>query len=208
MDLSGIVRRLQGVTLVFAADVAAPLLGPTGATAVFAAQKGADEAARRRLEEAMRHWSSQLRSVVPGLDPQTPGAGAAGGTGIAGLALAADFRSGSDVCLELAGFDRALEDADLVITGEGRLDLQTLLGKVPFKIATRARAAHTPLVTVVGSCAPGLSPGDLLNYGFGEVYELVNAAPRAAEDVELSRQALRAVGAQVAQHISQASISH
>ena len=192
-----------GADLTFAVDVDAPLLGPHGAAHVFGPQKGADPATVQRLEQAMTHWAKLVQDAVPTADPYASGAGAAGGTGFAGLAIGGQLRSGSDLCLDLAGFDEAVGEMDLVITGEGRLDAQTLLGKAPLKVATRAKAAGVPTIAVVGSRSPQLSDRVLGDHGFGRVYALLDEAPRADQDLALSRTALRTIGARIAEDICQ-----
>lgn len=198
IDVTGLVARLQDAQIVFAVDVAAPLLGPRGAAAVFGPQKGAGPAAVIRLEAAMEHWATQVRAVLPDADPATPGAGAAGGTGFAGHAIGGELRSGAGACLELVDFDAALTQTDLVLTGEGRLDDQTLLGKAPAAVAARARSAGLPVIAVVGSRSETLSDAALENHGFTEVHELVEIAPTAAHDVRASRQGLRDIGRRIA----------
>jgi len=203
LDASTLLPAVAEADLTFAVDVDAPLLGPHGAAHVFGPQKGADPATVQRLEQAMTHWAKLVQDAVPAADPQVPGAGAAGGTGFAGLALGGQLRSGSDLCLDLAGFDEAVEEVDLVITGEGRLDVQTLLGKAPLKVATRAKAAGVPTIAVVGSRSPHLSDRVLAEHGFGRVYALLDEAPRADRDLALSRRALRNIGARIAEDICQ-----
>ena len=203
LDVSTLLPAVAEADLTFAVDVYAPLLGPHGAAHVFGPQKGADPATVQRLEQAMTHWAKLVQDAVPAADPYAPGAGAAGGTGFAGLALGGQLRSGSDLCLDLAGFDEAVDEVDLVITGEGRLDVQTLLGKAPLKVATRAKAAGVPTIAVVGSRSPHLSDRVLAEHGFGRVYALLDEAPRADRDLALSRRALRNIGARIAEDICQ-----
>jgi len=203
LDLSTLTPAAQGADFTFAVDVDAPLLGPHGAAHVFGPQKGADPATVQRLERAMAHWARLVQDVIPDADPQAAGAGAAGGTAFAGLALGGQLRSGSDLCLDLSGFDEVLRHADVVVTGEGRLDAQTLLGKAPLKVATRARAAGLPAIAVVGSRSSHLSDRALADHGFGRVYALVDEAAEASQDLALSRQALRTIGARIAEDICQ-----
>jgi glycerate kinase len=135
---------LDGVTCL--ADVTAPLLGPRGAAAVFGPQKGADAAQIARLEAGL----ARLTEVLGG-DPAAPGAGAAGGTGY-GLAAAwgAVFTPGAAELSRLAGLDRALAAADLVITGEGRFDPTSLTGKTTGTVLAAAAAAGVPAALVAG----------------------------------------------------------
>ena len=203
LDLSTLDPTLGEADLTFAVDVDAPLLGRNGAAQVFGPQKGADPATVTRLEQAMVQWARLVQDAAPHADPSAPGAGAAGGTGFAGLVLGGRLCSGSDLCLDLSGFDEALRDADVVVTGEGRLDTQTLLGKVPAKVATRAKAAGLPTIAVVGSRSPQLSDQVLSAHGFARIYTLVDHAPRAAHDVAVSQQALRTLGVRLAHDLHQ-----
>ena len=172
LDLSGLDPRLATTRLVLAADVDSPLLGPNGAAAVFAPQKGATPADVAVLEAALTRWAdvvstttqvsaSGATSTNRSMLPQLAGAGAAGGVGFALLAvLGAERRSGVDVVLDLVGLEATLAGADLVVTGEGALDEQTLAGKAVAGVARRARAHGIPVVAVCGRLdldAPGLA---------------------------------------------------
>jgi glycerate kinase len=199
IDLTGLDPLLQHAKLEVAVDVDAPLLGPDGAAVVFGPQKGADAATVARLEQAMRHWAELLSRVGARPDPARPGSGAAGGTAFAALALGARLVDGAEALLDLAGFDDTTVGADLVITGEGRLDRQTLMGKAPAVVARRSARLGVPVVAVVGSRSPGLDDAELAAHGFDEVHELVDLAPTAAGDVAASRSALTALGVRIAQ---------
>ncbi len=154
VDRTGLDPRLGRVAIAVAADVRSPLLGPRGAAAVYGPQKGADPLAVRRLEAGLARWA-QLLGGRGGLRPATPGAGAAGGTAF-GLAagLGAQIASGADVVAEAVGLDRRLRSADWVLTGEGRLDLPTLVGKAPGLVAERAVRFGVPCVVLAGSLDP------------------------------------------------------
>jgi glycerate kinase len=152
VDLSGLDRRLTESTVTLASDVDNPLLGPAGAAAVFGPQKGADAADVAILEAGLIRWAEQL-AVATGHDrSDEPGAGAAGGTGFAALAvLGASMRPGIDVVLDEIGADRRLARAALVVVGEGRLDEQSLRGKAPVGVARRTPRG-VPVVAVSGDC--------------------------------------------------------
>ncbi|HEX5532572.1 MAG TPA: glycerate kinase [Actinomycetales bacterium] len=145
---------LSGIDLVVACDVDNPLLGPRGAAAVYGPQKGADDAGITALDAALERWSRLVTQSMGEDHTRDPGAGAAGGVGFAALAvLGARMRPGAEVMLELSGLREALNGATLLVTGEGRLDLQTLHGKAPAAVAAAGREAGVPVVGVVGSCA-------------------------------------------------------
>jgi glycerate 2-kinase len=145
--------RLASTELTVAADVDNPLLGPTGAAAVFGPQKGADAADIAVLEDGLRTLVAAAEAARPGAAARAgqPGAGAAGGLVFGAVTfLDARPRPGADLLLEMVRFDASLEGADLVITGEGALDEQTLRGKAPLAVARRSRAAGVPVAAVCG----------------------------------------------------------
>ncbi len=153
LDLSGLPD-LGRIDLVVACDVDNPLLGPHGAAAVYGPQKGADDADVTTLDAALERWGRLVTRTTGQDHTLDPGAGAAGGVGFAALAvLGAHMRPGADVVLELSGLRPALDGATLLVTGEGRLDLQTFHGKAPAAVAAAGRGAGVPVVAVVGSCA-------------------------------------------------------
>jgi len=151
--------RLGEVDLRIASDVTNPLLGPSGAAAVYGPQKGASAVDVRNLDDALGRWADALETATGRRERDTPGAGAAGGT-VFGLACLRDhFRSfaivpGVDLVMEATGFDGKLVDADLVLTGEGRIDGQTAFGKTALGVARRAAAAGVPCVAVGGGVEP------------------------------------------------------
>lgn len=191
LDVSGLDPALAGVTVVLASDVDNPLLGPAGAAAVYGPQKGARPAAVRILEDGLRRWAE-----VVGGDPAAPGAGAAGGVGFAALTLlGASMRPGVEVLAELLGFDEAVRGARLVVTGEGRLDAQTLRGKAPAGVA--ARAAGAPVVAVAGQCA--LTAAQLRRSGIAAVYALTDVEPDPARCLANAGPLLTTVAARLAE---------
>lgn len=156
IDLSGLDPRLAQVAVLVAADVDNPLCGPHGASAVFGPQKGASPEQVCLLDAALAHYAARMAAAL-GTDHSTePGAGAAGGLGFAARALlGARFRPGIEVVAELCGLADAMQGAALVITGEGRLDAQTLHGKTPLGVARIARAASVPVLALAGSLGEG-----------------------------------------------------
>ncbi|MEZ5213140.1 glycerate kinase [Gordonia sp. (in: high G+C Gram-positive bacteria)] len=170
-------RLCRDVELIVATDVDNPLLGADGAAATFGPQKGADPAAVAFLEERMTRWADQL-AAAGGRDVRDlPGAGAAGGLGAALLAAGARRVSGAGLIAELTRRPAAIAGADLVITGEGRIDAQTGHGKVVDAIAAEAAAAGVPLVVLVGESR--LTDAEAAR--FGEVHSLTHhAGSRAA----------------------------
>ena len=151
--------RLPEVDLRVASDVANPLLGRTGAAAVYGPQKGATAVDVRSLDGALGRWADALEAATGRRERETPGAGAAGGT-VFGLACLRDrFRSfavvpGVELVMDAAGFGAKLAGADLVLTGEGRIDAQTAFGKTALGVARRAAAAGVRCVAVGGGVEP------------------------------------------------------
>ncbi|MDI3406995.1 glycerate kinase [Streptomyces sp. B-S-A6] len=173
-DLSGLDRRFAEVDLILASDVDNPLTGPKGAPAVYGPQKGATPEDVATLDAALAHFAVVLEKAVgprAAEHAKAPGAGAAGGIGYGALvALGARFRAGIDVMLDVLGFAPALDRADLVITGEGSLDEQTLHGKAPAGVAAAARAAGVEVVAVCGRLK--LTEEALAGAGISRAYPL------------------------------------
>jgi glycerate 2-kinase len=157
--LDALDPRLALVDVRVACDVTNPLLGPSGASAVFGPQKGATPSDVAFLDDVLGDWADALEAETGRHERDTPGAGAAGGVGFALLCLQDRFRSfelrpGVDLMMEATRFDAKLREADLVITGEGRIDRQTAFGKTALGVAKRAQAAGTPCVAIGGGVEP------------------------------------------------------
>ncbi|MFG2689354.1 glycerate kinase [Streptomyces sp. NPDC048405] len=183
-DLTGLDPRLADVELVLASDVDNPLTGPKGAPAVYGPQKGASPDDVTALDAALAHFAKVLEQTE-GVGARaaeyaaSPGAGAAGGIGFGAMLLGARFRPGIEVMLDVLGFAPALERADLVITGEGSLDEQTLHGKAPAGVAAAARAAGKEVVAVCGRLA--LPAETLGRAGIRWAYPLTDVEPDVAK---------------------------
>ena len=154
IDHTDLDKQLEGVDVTLVVDVLSPLCGEGGATHTFAPQKGATPEQVAMLEEGVCHFAHLLSEIWGGDITQLAGAGAAGGAGGGIVALAgARLRRGIDVVLEAVEFARRVQDADLVITGEGRVDAQTLLGKAPSGVLAVANDAGVRVVAVGGNVA-------------------------------------------------------
>ena len=159
IDLSGLPKALEDAELIAMCDVDNPLCGPSGAARVFAPQKGADPEQAERLDRRLAAGAAAIRRELGRDVEQMPGAGAAGGLGGGAAAfLGAVLRPGIETVLDLAGFDEKLRGADLVLTGEGRLDSQSLRGKVVAGVARRCRQAGVPAVAIVGDIGEEIDP--------------------------------------------------
>jgi glycerate kinase len=152
VDATGLAPALRRVRVVVASDVDTPLTGPSGAARVFAPQKGASPEEVVLLERALAHYASVLSRDL-GVDVRSmPGAGAAGGAGAGLIAfLGAHVRPGVEVVMEAVDLDRRIADADLVLTGEGRLDASSLRGKAPAGVLEAARRAGVAVGILCGS---------------------------------------------------------
>jgi glycerate 2-kinase len=162
IDASGLDERLAKVELVVASDVTSPLCGPRGAAATFGQQKGADEETVRELDRSLERLARQIERATGRLVADLPGSGAAGGTtaGLLGFTRTV-VRPGVEVVAEMVGLADALDQADLVITGEGRADEQTLQGKTAMGVATLARPRNTPVVLLCGALGEGAEALDV-----------------------------------------------
>ena len=185
---------LTGIDIVIAGDVQNPLTGPDGAAAVYGPQKGATPDLVSTLDDGLLHLVRQL-SAAGYPDAQrfadTPGAGAAGGLGFAGLLLGGRTVSGADYFLDLLDFETHLQGCDLVITGEGRMDDQTLNGKLPAIIARRA--GRIPVIAVVGRS--DISPVALTEMGIQAVHAIADHTDgNPAGDAVLSARLLEQLG--------------
>ncbi|EGT4354202.1 glycerate kinase [Cronobacter sakazakii] len=155
LDLSALDPRLAQVSVTAACDVDNPLCGEKGASAVFGPQKGATPAMVSELDAALRRFGEQLEAATGKAIISAPGAGAAGGMGAALLGmLNAELRPGIEIVIESLGLAQAVRDADLVITGEGRLDSQSIHGKTPVGVARVAKQFQRPVVAIAGSLTP------------------------------------------------------
>ncbi len=152
IELAGVDPRLAQVQLQIACDVDNPLIGAEGASAVFGPQKGADLQMVAQLDNNLKHFAEMILQTTAVDICAVPGAGAAGGLGGAFLAFTnATLSSGIDLVLDALNIDQHLIGAELVITGEGQIDNQSVRGKVPIGVARRAKAQQCPVIALAGS---------------------------------------------------------
>ena len=162
IDLATIHPGLKSAEIIGATDVTNTLCGPTGASAVYGPQKGASTEMINRLDSALMHLSDIIQSDIGINVLDKPGSGAAGGLGAGLLAFAnAELRSGIDMVCDVLEFEKHINGADLVITGEGRSDASTIFDKAPMGVARKASAHNVPTVVLAGS----------LGKGYEELYE-------------------------------------
>ncbi|KAF0965385.1 glycerate kinase [Rhodococcus sp. T7] len=197
VDLTGLHPAARAAHFRLACDVDNPVLGPSGATAVYAGQKGAAAGQLVVLEDAMTRWAQVVRAATGRDDSRTAGAGAAGGAAFGAISvLGADIRPGIDTVLGLVDFRGRLADADLVITGEGSLDAQSLHGKAPIGVATEARTAGIPVLAVCGRNL--LSDTQLHSSGISAVYALADLEPDLHRSIRHAAELLRRIGRTIA----------
>ena len=171
IDLSGVDSNLKRIKLVLACDVNNPLCGVDGASAVYGPQKGASESQVKELDEALDSFYRVSHQLKKSINANAPGMGAAGGTPL-GLALLFDYEiiPGIELLLKTVKAKKLFKSADFVITGEGRMDAQTLAGKAPMGVASLAKSVHTPVLAIAGSFGQGV---EALNDSFMGVYATV-----------------------------------
>ena len=181
-DTTAAEELLRGCTLTAMCDIDNPMYGPQGAAAIFGPQKGADEAMVAQLDHGLRHLAAVIRHRTGWDVNEVPGAGAAGAFGAGVVAfLGGALKSGIETVLDCVRFDELLQETDMVFTGEGQLDSQSLRGKVVIGIARRAAAQQVPVVAVVGSIGEGAEGAYEL--GVTSVFSI----NRRAEDFSVSR---------------------
>ncbi|HHV64255.1 MAG TPA: glycerate kinase [Peptococcaceae bacterium] len=156
IDTTGMDPRLNSVPVTVICDVDNPLCGERGASAVYGPQKGATPEMVEHLDRCLAHYAQIIKEQL-GVDIlNIPGAGAAGGLGGGLLAFTnAELKSGTEAVLETIKFDEMVQDYDIVVTGEGRIDAQSAYGKVPKGVGVRAKSHGKPAIAIVGSVGPG-----------------------------------------------------
>ncbi|WP_018157380.1 glycerate kinase [Demetria terragena] len=195
LELTAAIDRLRGINLIIASDVDNPLTGRKGAAAVYGPQKGASADEVRVLDSALARFA-RLVADATGTDcSPLPGAGAAGGAGFAAYVLGGTFRPGIELILELVDLESHLDDADLVITGEGSLDEQSLNGKAPVGVAAAATRHSVPVVAVAGQVS--VDPERLRENGIRRTYALTDLNPDVDECIASAGPLLQQLAQQV-----------
>ncbi|MED4988302.1 glycerate kinase [Geobacillus sp. NFOSA3] len=172
IDLSGLDQRLKCVKIEVACDVDNPLTGPKGASAIFGPQKGATPEMVATLDKNLHHYADVIERVLGKQVKDIPGAGAAGGLGAGLLAfLEAELKRGVEIVLETVNFHERIQGASLVITGEGRIDGQTIFGKTPIGVAKAAKRYNIPVIAIAGSVS---DDSDVVrSHGIDALYSIV-----------------------------------
>lgn len=197
IEMKGVDARLAGTEIIVAADVDNPLCGPRGASHVFGPQKGASPDQVEQLDRALSHFADIMAAALGEDHRDVPGVGAAGGLGFAArTVLGAQFRPGIELVAELSGLADAVQGADLVITGEGRLDGQSLHGKTPVGVARIAQAAGVPVIALAGSLGDGYER--LYETGIGAAFSLVPGPLSLEQAMQQGEQQLGARASDIA----------
>lgn len=206
IDVKGLDKRLLNVEFVVACDVTNPLTGDKGASRVFGPQKGATENMVVKLDENLKHYAETIKKQLNKDVAQLPGTGAAGGLGY-GLIVFCNARleKGIDMVLDAVKLEERLSDVDIVITGEGRLDGQTIFGKVPVGIAQRAKKYGKPVYAIAGFIGEG---GQLVyDYGIDAVMSSMVAPLPLAEAIRRSPQLIEEAAERLFRIIKSAPIN-
>jgi glycerate kinase len=182
--------RIKESTITVICDVSNPLTGPNGATAVYGPQKGVNDRSFDILESGMKNYERLIMETT-GMDMSVvPGSGAAGGLGAALVAFfGATLKPGIDTILDYVRFDDLLEGADIVVTGEGRIDGQSVYGKVPVGIAKRCKAKGVKVIAIVGGM--GSEAQKVYDYGIYSIMPTVNAPMSLEEAIARAEELLR-----------------
>ena len=189
VDLKFMDKRIPGTEFIIASDVRNPLLGPRGAARVYGPQKGATPRMVEKLERGLSHLAKVIRKELSISVENIPGAGAAGGLG-AGLYafLGAKMESGVELVMRIARLEKRIRKADLVITGEGRLDRQTLYGKAIMGVIKMAKKYKIPVVCIAGSIMPEAK--DLYRLGVKGMFSITTTPMSLQQAMEKSRSLL------------------
>ena len=197
IDLCGLDPRLATVRILVACDVDNPLCGAQGASAIFGPQKGATPQMVQILDAALAHYGSAIEMLIGRAVLDFPGAGAGGGIGAAlvGL-LGAELKPGVDIVMTALDLASVVADADLVVTGEGRLDGQTLHGKTPIGVARCAKRFGKPVIAIAGSLGEGCDA--VYGQGIDAIFATLPRAMTLAEALNAAHENLRLTARNVA----------
>jgi glycerate kinase len=196
IDLKEVEPRIHNVEFILASDVTNPLTGPNGAARIYAPQKGASVSDVTLLEKALEHFAELAGSQ----HSQTPGSGSAGGFGFMALTfLRARFQSGIDTVLELVDFEHHLKEADLVITGEGKFDSQSLNGKAPIGILKIASQHGVPVALICGQSV--LNSSEKMAPQFTSIHTLISIEPDEKRCINHPQPIIETISASIAKSL-------
>jgi glycerate kinase len=200
-------ERICGSQFTLANDVHNPLLGPNGASFIYGPQKGASPFIVEQLESSMEHWADVMWKETGNRMHDMPGAGAGGGIAAAFKAFfSARFNRGVDIVIEHTGLKLALDGADFVITGEGRVDNQTASGKTPLGVAQEAQKCGIPVFILAGSIGQGIE--ELYPCGVTSVHSIVDGPMKLEDAVDRTRELLTLKAEQIARTFQAGRVGH
>ncbi|WP_456077464.1 glycerate kinase [Endozoicomonas gorgoniicola] len=206
IDCSAMDSRLANVRVTAACDVNNPLTGANGATAVFGPQKGATPAMVVQLDKALTNYAAVIQQCLDVDIEHVAGAGAAGGMGAALLTfMEADLKPGINIVLETVRLKAQVGGADLLITGEGRMDGQTVHGKTPVGVARVAKAEGIPVIALAGSVAKGFEA--VYEHGIDAVFPVVHGAVSLPDALETGRENLERTAENIARLLQLTPVS-
>lgn len=196
IDLTAFDKRINSSKFIIASDVQNPMVGLNGASHIFGPQKGASPDEVQLLDQYLVNWADKILEFTGTEVHDQPGAGAAGGIGGAFQAFFPfEMRRGVDVVLDYINLDRELENADLVITGEGKVDSQTIFGKTPLGVSQRAKSRELPTIIIAGSVGKGVEV--LHDFGVISIHSIINSPMSLKEAIETADELLEATAEQV-----------
>lgn len=189
IDVSDLDPRIKKVKFIVASDVDNPLCGDNGASKVYGGQKGASINEIEKLDDALLHFSEIVKRDFFIDKKDVSGAGAAGGIGYAAITfLNGELKSGTEIVMEMTNLEQKIKDADLVITGEGRIDYQTAFGKAPLGVAKLAKSKGKPVIAIAGSL--GENYNVLYSKGFDGIFSIINRPMSLNEAIDNAEQLL------------------
>mgnify|MGYP006276933589 CR=1 FL=1 len=193
IDLTRLDERIKKTEIEVACDVDNPLYGKEGAAYIYAPQKGATQEQVEELDAGLRHFGRIIEEKLEIQVSDTPGAGAAGGLGAGLLAfLNAELKPGIDIVIQASGIREEVKSVDLVITGEGQLDSQTIHGKTPIGVAKVAKKYSKPVIGVAGSLGQGAEK--VYNHGIDAIFSIVNSPMELEESLKRGGELLEKLG--------------
>lgn len=201
IHMEGLDPRIASTKIMVACDVSNPLTGPKGASAIYGPQKGADGDMVRKLDSNLVHFSAVIREQLGKEVDEVPGAGAAGGLGAGLMAfLSGRLMPGFDMIADAVNLEEKIKQADLVITGEGKIDSQTQFGKTPFGVAQLALKHGKPVIGIAGTVEEGADV--MYNMGFDVILPILEKPSDLDDAIRHAEELLKRSGERIARLIS------
>ena len=190
IDISCMDNRLSDTKVLVASDVNNPLCGPQGASKIYGPQKGATPEVIEELDKSLSYFAELIKRDLNKEVKDIPGAGAAGGLGAGLMAfLNAELRPGIEIIIEIVKIEQIIRESDLLITGEGRIDAQSVFGKVPFGLGKMAKKYNVPVIAIVGEIGEGFS--QIYEYGINSIMSIISKAISIDEAMQMSKSLLK-----------------